>query len=64
MTDGSFWCVSVLNMQERMKRLHIYLLMAPITVHMLPVIACNTGIKEQPAFLLPQNPIYLCKLLL
>lgn len=64
MTDSSFWCVLVMNMQGRMKRLHIYLFMAPITIRMLPVNACDTGIKEQSAFLLPQNPIYLCKLLL
>lgn len=64
MTVGSFWCVLLMNMQGRMKRLHIYQFMAPITIPMLPVNACDTGIKEQPAFLLPQNPTYLCKLLL
>lgn len=43
---------------------NIYLFMAHITVPMLPFNVCDRGIKEHPAFLLLQNPIYLCKLLL
>lgn len=45
-----------MNMQRRIGPLHIYLFRVHITIHMLPVNVCETGIKEHSAFFLPQIP--------
>lgn len=54
-----FLCISEMNMQSRGKYLHINSFMAHITIYMLPVNVCETGIKEHWAILLLQNPITL-----